>query len=180
MAAGESDPLVSDEDRKFWSFQPPKRPAVPTVQHQTLVRSPIDAFLLQKLEATKLSFSAPAERLTLLRRAYLDLTGLPPGQAEIEAYLKDDSPTAYERLVDRLLASPHYGERWGQFWLNAAGYSESEGIKEEDRIRPEVWRYRDYVIRSFNSDKPYDQFLVEQIAGDELVDYKHAKRSLQR
>ena len=175
VAENGTDALVSDEDRKFWSFQPPKRPAVPTVQHQALVRTPIDAFLLQKLEAKKLSFSAAAERLTLLRRAYLDLTGLPPSQAEIEAYLKDDSPGAYERLVDRLLASPHYGERWGQFWLNAAGYSESEGIKEEDRIRPEVWRYRDYVIRSFNSDKPYDQFLLEQIAGDELVDYKHAK-----
>ena len=84
-------------------------------------------------------------------------------------------PDAYERLVDRLLESPHYGERWGQFWLNAAGYSDSEGIKEEDRIRPDAWRYRDYVIRSFNSDKPYDQFLIEQIAGDELVDYKHVK-----
>ena len=170
-----TDSLVSDEDRKFWSFQPAKRPAVPTVQHQGLVRTPIDAFLLQKLEAKKLSFSAAAEQLTLLRRATLDLTGLPPSQAEIEAYLKDDSPGAYERLVDRLLASPHYGERWGQFWLNAAGYSDSEGIKAEDRIRPEVWRYRDFVIRSFNNDKPYDQFVLEQIAGDELVDYKHAK-----
>jgi uncharacterized protein DUF1553/uncharacterized protein DUF1549/cytochrome c len=175
VAEAETNPLVSDEDRKFWSFQPPKRPSVPKVQHQTSVRTPIDAFLLQKLEAGNLSFSAPAERLTLLRRAYLDLTGLPPGQAEIEAYLKDDSSSAYERLVDRLLESPRYGERWGQFWLNAAGYSDSEGIKEEDRIRPDAWRYRDYVIRSFNSDKPYDQFLLEQIAGDELVDYKHAK-----
>jgi hypothetical protein len=170
-----TDPLVSDEDRKFWSFQPPKQPTVPTLQRQDLVRTPVDAFLLQKLEARNLSFSAAAERLTLLRRASLDLTGLPPSQSEIESYLKDDSSNAYERLIARLLASPQYGERWGQFWLNAAGYSDSEGIKEEDRIRPDAWRYRDYVIRSFNSDKPYDQFLVEQIAGDELVDYKHAK-----
>jgi mono/diheme cytochrome c family protein len=168
-------PLVSDEDRQFWSFQPPKRPTVPTVQHQGMIRTPVDAFLLQKLEAKSLSFSTPAERLTLLRRATLDLTGLPPSQAEIESYVNDDRSDAYERLVDRLLESPQYGERWGQFWLNAAGYSDSEGIKEEDRIRPDVWRYRDYVIRSFNSDKPYDQFLLEQIAGDELVDYKHAK-----
>ena len=173
VALEATDPLVRDEDRKFWSFQPPKRPAVPTVQRQELVQTPIDGFLLQKLEAKNLSFSAPAERLTLLRRAHFDLTGLPPRQAEIEEYLKDDSPKAYERVVDRLLASPHYGERWGQFWLNAAGYSDSEGIKEEDRIRPDAWRYRDYVIRSFNGDKPYDQFLLEQIAGDELVDYKH-------
>lgn len=169
------DPLVSDEDRKFWSFQPPKRPAVPKVQSQESVRTPVDAFLLQKLEAKGLSFSAAADRLTLLRRATLDLTGLPPSQGEIESYLSDGRPDAYERLVDRLLESPQYGERWGQFWLNAAGYSDSEGIKEEDRIRPDVWRYRDYVIRSLNSDKPYDQFLLEQIAGDELVDYKHAK-----
>ena len=169
-------PLVSDEDRKFWSFQPPLRPAVPTVQQQGLVRTPVDAFLLQELEAKSLTYSTPAERLTLLRRATLDLTGLPPSQAEIESYVNADRSDAYEKLVDRLLESPQYGERWGQFWLNAAGYSDSEGIKEEDRIRPDAWRYRDYVIRSFNSDKPYDQFLLEQIAGDELVDYKHAKQ----
>jgi len=175
VAQDGTDPLVSDEDRKFWSFQPPKRPAVPTVQHQGLVRTPVDVFLLQKLEAKNLRFSAPAERLTLLRRATLDLTGLPPSQDEIESYLNNDRSDAYERLVDRLLESPRYGERWGQFWLNAAGYSDSEGIKEEDRIRPDAWRYRDYVIRAFNSDKPYDQFLLEQIAGDELVDYKRAK-----
>jgi hypothetical protein len=177
VAADATDPLVSDEDRKFWSFQSPKRPAVPTVQHQGLVRTPIDAFLLQKLEAKKLSFSPPAERLTLMRRAYLALIGLPPDPAEVESYLKDDRSDAYERLVDRLLESPHYGERWGQFWLNAAGYSDSEGIIDADHRRPHAWRYRDYVIRSFNSDKPYDQFLTEQIAGDELVDYKHVKEA---
>jgi hypothetical protein len=175
VVAEAAEPLVSDEDRKFWSFQPPKRFAVPTVRQQALVRTPIDAFLLQKLEAKDLSFSAAADRLTLLRRASLDLTGLPPSQEEIEGYINDVRPDAYEKLVDRLLDSPHYGERWGQFWLNAAGYSDSEGIKAKDRIRPDAWRYRDYVIRSLNSDKPYDQFLLERIAGDELVDYKHAK-----
>ena len=169
------DPLVSDEDRKFWSFQSPKRPQIPAVNNQKLVRTPLDAFLLQKLEAKNLSFSPPAERLTLMRRAYLDLIGLPPDPAEVESYLKDERSDAYERLVDRLLESPHYGERWGQFWLNAAGYSDSEGIIDADHRRPHAWRYRDYVIRSFNNDKPYDQFLTEQIAGDELVDTKHVK-----
>ena len=175
VAEDAADPLVSDEDRKFWSFQSPKRPQIPVVHHQELVRTPLDAFLLQKLEARNLSFSPPAERLTLMRRAYLDLTGLPPDSAEVESYLKDDRSDAYERLVDRLLESPHYGERWGQFWLNAAGYSDSEGIIDADHRRAHAWRYRDYVIRSFNNDKPYDQFLTEQIAGDELVDYKHVR-----
>jgi hypothetical protein len=170
------NPLVSDKDREFWSFRPAKRPAVPAVSENGLVRNPIDAFLLEKLQAKNLSFSAPADRLVLLRRASLDLTGLPPSPAQIREYLNDDKPGAYERLIDRLLASPEYGERWAQFWLNAAGYSDSEGIIDEDRIRPNAWRYRDYVIRSFNSDKPYDQFLTEQIAGDELVDYKNAKQ----
>jgi len=172
-----SDPLVSDSNREFWSFQPPKRPDIPRVFHQDLVRNPIDAFLLQKLEAKNLSFSPQPDRLTLLRRCYLDLTGLPPDPAEIDAYLKDGGSGAYERMVDRLLASPRYGERWAQFWLNAAGYSDSEGLIDEDLIRPHAWRYRDYVIRSFNSDKPYDQFLTEQIAGDELFDYKKVKQT---
>ncbi len=171
-----SDPLVSDSAREFWSFQPPKRPDTPRISHQDLVRNPIDAFLLQKLEAKNLSFSPQADRLTLLRRCYLDLTGLPPDPAEIDAYLKDDGSGAYERMVDRLLASPRYGERWAQFWLNAAGYSDSEGLIDEDLIRPHAWRYRDYVIRSLNSDKRYDQFLTEQIAGDELFDYKKVKQ----
>src|SRR5437016_4740451 len=171
-----SDPLVSDSAREFWSFQPPMRPDTPRISHQDLVRNPIDAFLLQKLEAKNLSFSPQADRLTLLRRCYLDLTGLPPDPAEIDAYLKDDGSGAYERMVDRLLASPRYGERWAQFWLNAAGYSDSEGLIDEDLIRPHAWRYRDYVIRSLNSDKRYDQFLTEQIAGDELFDYKKVKQ----
>ena len=172
-----SNPLVSDSARQFWSFQPPKRPAVPRVLHQDLVRNPIDSFLLQKLETKNLSFSAQAERLTLMRRCYLDLIGIPPKPAEIEGYLRDESSGAYERMVDRLLASPHYGERWAQFWLDAAGYSDSEGLIDEDLFRPHAWRYRDYVIRSLNSDKPYDQFLTEQIAGDELFDFKRVKHA---
>ena len=169
------DPLVKDSDRDFWAFQPPQRPAIPSTHHTDQVRNPIDNFLLRKLEASVLSYSAPAERIVLMRRAYLDLIGMPPSTADIQAYSEDRGADAYERMIDRLLASPHYGERWGKFWLEAAGYSDSEGIIDEDLVRPNAWRYRDYVIRAFNQDKPYDQFLMEQIAGDELVDYKHAK-----
>ena len=131
--------------------------------------------MLAKLEAKGLSYSPEAPKLTLLRRAYMDATGLPPTPQEIEAYQNDTRPDAYERLVDQLLASPRYGERWAKFWLDAAGYSDSEGIIDEDLVRPDAWRYRDYVIRSLNADKPYDRFLTEQIAGDELVNYKNAK-----
>ena len=169
------DPLVSEKDRQFWSFQPPKRPRVPQVRQKHLARTPIDAFLLEKLEAKGLRFSPEADRLVLMRRAYFDLIGLPPEPDEIEAYLKDGKPGAYERMIERLLASPHYGERWARYWLEAAGYADSEGSSELDLIRPHAYRYRDYVIRSLNADKPYNQFLVEQIAGDELFDYKSAK-----
>jgi cytochrome c553 len=168
--------LVKDDDRKFWSFQPPVRPDVPKVQNAKLVRNPIDAFLLAKLEAKHLKYSPEANRLTLMRRVYLDLVGIPPTPAEVDAYLKDASPNAYEKLVDRLLASPHYGERWGQHWLDLAGYSDSEGFGQDDGVRPFAWRYRDYVIRSLNADKPYTKFLTEQIAGDEMADdWKKAK-----
>ena len=110
-----------------------------------------------------------------MRRAYFDLTGLPPEPAEVQAYIADNDPQAYEKMIDRLLASPRYGERWGRYWLDVAGYADSEGGKLTDDVpRTYAWRYRDYVIRSFNADKPYDRFLVEQIAGDELVDYEHA------
>ncbi len=175
LAATAADPLVSEKDRKFWSFQPPQAAAPPAVQHADRVRNPIDAFLLSKLEQKGLSYSPEADKLTLMRRAYLDLIGLPPAPAEIQAYLADKSADAYEKLIDRLLASPHYGERWGRYWLDAAGYADSEGGKlDADHPRPYAWRYRDYVIQSLNQDKPYDQFLKEQIAGDELVDYEHA------
>ncbi len=163
-------PVVKEDDRKFWSFQPPVRPSVPQVKNQALVRNPIDAFLLQKLEEKKLKFSPEASRLALMRRVDLDLVGMVPSKAEIDEYLADKSPNAYEKLVDRLLASQHYGERWGQHWLDIAGYADSEGFGQDDGVRPFAWRYRDYVIRSLNTDKPYTQFLTEQIAGDELSD----------
>ncbi|MFN8007212.1 MAG: DUF1549 domain-containing protein [Terriglobia bacterium] len=169
------DPLVKDKDRGFWSFQPPRRFPVPAVRHQELVRTPIDAFVLEKLEAKGLRFSREADRLTLLRRAYFDLLGLPPTPRELDTFLNDQRPDAYERMIDSLLSSPHYGERWGKYWLDAAGYADSNGKIDADRIRPNAWRYRDYVIRSLNADKPYNQFLLEQVAGDELFDFRKAK-----
>ncbi|MCE2804131.1 MAG: DUF1549 domain-containing protein, partial [Gemmataceae bacterium] len=168
------DPLVTDKDREFWSFRPPRHPPVPVVQNAAIVRNPVDAFILQKLEAKGMAFSPEADRLTLLRRATFDLTGLPPTPVEVKAFLADHSSRAYENLIDRLLASPRYGERWGRYWLDVAGYADSEGKREQDLPRPHAWRYRDYVIRSFNSDKPYDRFLLEQLAGDELADYERA------
>jgi hypothetical protein len=168
--------MVKESDKTFWSFQPPVRPATPAVKNTAMVRNPIDAFLLRKLEEKGLEFSPEAGKLTLMRRVYLDLTGMLPTQAEIDEYAADTSPDAYEKLVDRLLASTHYGERWGQHWLDLAGYSDSEGFGQDDGVRRFAWRYRDYVIRSLNADKPYTQFLTEQIAGDELSDdWKKAK-----
>ncbi len=168
------DALVSEKDREFWAFQSPRAVTVPTVRNPTRLRNPIDNFILQKLEEKGLTFSPEVDRATLIRRVYLDLTGLPPEPAEVKAFLADKSPDAYEKLVDRLLSSPRYGERWGRFWLDLAGYADSEGKREQDLPRPQAWRYRDYVIRAFNSDKPYDRFLLEQLAGDELADYEHA------
>jgi hypothetical protein len=172
---GTRDPLVSDKDRQFWAFQPPKRSAEPAVKNRDRVRNPIDLFVLSKLEAKGLSLAPEAGKLSLVRRAYFDLTGLPPSPAEVQAFLADSAPDAYDKLIDRLLASPRYGERWGRDWLDLSGYADSEGGKlAADPVRPVAWRYRDYVIRSFNADKPYDRFLLEQFAGDELMDYEHA------
>ncbi len=173
LFAASNDPLVSDSDRDFWSFRTPVRPPVPKVNSQDRLRTPIDAFLLEKLEEKGHAFSPDAPPLTLMRRAYFDVIGLPPGPETVQAY--DGTPEAYEKLVDDLLDSPGYGEYWGRRWLDAAGYSDSEGQVSADAVRPNAWRYRDYVIRSLNADKPYDRFLVEQIAGDELFDYKAAE-----
>jgi cytochrome c553 len=162
--------MVKESDKTFWSFVAPVRPAVPVVKNQSLVKNPVDAFLLRKLEAKGLKFSAEADKLTLMRRVYVDLVGMLPTKTEIDEYMADRSANAYEKLVDRLLASKHYGERWGQHWLDLAGYSDSEGFGQDDGVRAYAWRYRDYVIRSLNADKPYTQFLTEQIAGDELSD----------
>jgi hypothetical protein len=174
-AASVRDTLVTDEDRSFWSFQPPKRPTVPQVIAADRVRIPIDAFVLRKLEASGLTLSPEASQTTLLRRVHFNLTGLPPTPDEIDAFLNDSNPLAYETLVDRLLESRHYGERWARHWLDVAGYADSEGAQNEDRVRPNMYRYRDYVIRSFNADKPYSRFLLEQIAGDELADYENSE-----
>ena len=153
--------------KSFWSFQPVKRPAVPEVKNKQWVRNPVDAFVLAKLEAKGFAPAPPAERGTLLRRAYYDLIGLPPTPAEVEAFLADKSPDAYEKVIDRLLASPQYGEKWGRHWLDLVRYGETNSY-ERDNPKPNVWRYRDYVIRSFNDDKPYDRFVKEQLAGDEM------------
>ncbi|HYP09275.1 MAG TPA: PSD1 and planctomycete cytochrome C domain-containing protein, partial [Bryobacteraceae bacterium] len=155
------------EARKFWAFQPVRKPAVPQVARRSWVSTPVDAFLLAKLESQGLQPAAEADRRTLLRRVTFDLTGLPPKPAEIDTFLNDRSPDAFAKLVDRLLASPQYGERWARHWLDLVRYAETNG-HEYDNDKHEPWRYRDYVIRAFNEDVPYDQFVREHIAGDLL------------
>ncbi len=178
LAAEPAPFRLSDADRNFWSFRPPVRPVVPALRtSHAALRTPLDAFLLAALEKKGLTFSPEADRPTLLRRATFDLTGLPPTPQEIDAFLADTRPDAYDRLIDRLLASPRYGERWGRHWLDLAGYADSEGILDADYVRAAAWRYRDYVIRAFNADKPYNRFLKEQFAGDELTDYWTAYRT---
>lgn len=174
LETGDADGAVTDEDRKHWSFQPPVRPPVPAVKQMDRVRTPIDAFLLAKLEEKGLTFNPDADRRVLLRRLCFDLWGLPPTPEQIKEFVDDPRPDAYEQLIDRLLDAPQYGERWGRHWLDVAGYADSDGYLEADRERPEAWRYRDYVIRAFNNDTPYNRFLTEQIAGDELVDWRNA------
>ncbi|HSQ55106.1 MAG TPA: DUF1549 domain-containing protein, partial [Gemmata sp.] len=161
---------ITEEERAYWFYQPLKRPAVPVIASpKHAIRNPIDAFILAKLRERGMDFNPEADRDTLVRRATFDLTGLPPKQKEIEAFVKDESPDAYEKLLDRLLASPQYGERWARHWLDAAGYADSDGDGATDTVRPHAWRYRDYVIRALNADKPLNQFVIEQLAGDELV-----------
>ena len=175
--------VITEADRAHWAFQPVKRPPVPVIGKEVISKqsansrtthsslttnhSPLDAFLLAKLHAAGLTFSPSATKEAQLRRVSLDLIGLPPSLAELDAFLADTSPDAWAKVVDRLLASPHYGERWGRHWLDLARYADTEGF-EHDVTRPNAWRYRDYVVRSFNADKPYDRFVREQIAGDEL------------
>ncbi len=154
------------KEASHWAFQPIRRPAIPKVERPEWVRNPIDAHILARLEKENIRPSSEADRNTLLRRVSLDLTGLPPSPEEVERFVNDDSPDAYGRLVDRLLASPHYGERWGRHWLDAARYSDTNGYVR-DGAR-EIWMYRDWVIQAFNRDLPFDQFVIEQIAGDLL------------
>ncbi|MCH7990591.1 MAG: PSD1 domain-containing protein, partial [Planctomycetes bacterium] len=160
-------PVVDEQAKRFWSFQPVKRPNIPAVKNKEWVKTPIDAFILARLDAAGLTPSKPAAKTELLRRAYYDLTGLPPEPEDVDLFLADHSPEAFETIIDRLLESPHYGERWGRHWLDLVRYAETNSY-ERDGVKPFVWRYRDYVIRSFNEDKPYDRFIREQIAGDEL------------
>jgi hypothetical protein len=150
-----------------WALQKPLRPPLPTVKDRAWVRNTIDAFILAKLDENGLTPAPEADRITLIRRVTFDLTGLPPTPQEVDAFVHDAAPDAYDRLVDRLLASPQHGERWALFWLDLVRFAESDGFKADDP-RPFAWRYRDYVIRSFNEDKPYDRFVREQLAGDEL------------
>ncbi|MGH9340833.1 MAG: DUF1549 and DUF1553 domain-containing protein [Acidobacteriota bacterium] len=153
--------------RQHWAFQEIKRSEIPAVGDSQWARNPIDAFVLARLEAEGIEPSPRADKITLIRRAYLDVIGLPPTLEEVEAFVNDESPDAFEEVIDRLLDSPHYGERWARHWLDLARYAESEGFNR-DQTRPNAWRYREYVIDSFNQDKPYDRFVREQIAGDEL------------
>jgi mono/diheme cytochrome c family protein len=161
--------LITSEERSFWAFQPIRRPSLPRVKDTSRLRTPIDAFLQAKLEDRTLTFSPDAAKENLVRRAYFDLLGLPPAPGEVASFVADTSPDAYERLIDGLLASPHYGERWGRHWLDVAGYADSEGYTSVDPVRPFAYKYRDYVVRSLNADKSFDRFIQEQLAGDEMV-----------
>lgn len=160
-------PPSLDDGRKHWAFQPLRDSSLPAITGTAWVRNDVDRFILAKLEAAGLRPSPEADRATLLRRVTLDLAGLPPSPEEVAAFVSDPSPDAYERLVDRLLASPQYGERWGRHWLDLARYADTSGF-HNDLDRPYAWKYRDYVIRSFNEDKPYARFVAEQLAGDEV------------
>jgi mono/diheme cytochrome c family protein len=157
--------------REHWSFLPVKKPAVPAVADPAWCRTPVDAFILARLEENGLKPNEPADKYTLIRRATFDLTGLPPTEAEVQRFLVDDSPDAWAKVVDRLLDSPHYGERWGRYWLDVARYADTKGDtpQREDPRYPFAWTYRDYVIGAFNSDKPYNQFILEQLAADRIV-----------
>ncbi|HZN67901.1 MAG TPA: DUF1549 domain-containing protein, partial [Tepidisphaeraceae bacterium] len=157
------------ESEPHWAYQPLTRPAPPPAppDQATWPRNPIDHFILQKLDQLHLTPSPQADPRTLIRRLYFDLTGLPPTPAEVTAFLSDPNPDAYERLVDQLLASPRYGERWARHWMDVVHFAETHG-HDQDRPRPHAWPYRDYLISAFNTDKPYARFVEEQIAADVL------------
>jgi hypothetical protein len=175
VAAGTTTTAAS----MHWAFRPPVKPPVPDAGGAARVRTPVDSFLLAALESRGLDFSPEADRPALIRRATFDLTGLPPTPEELDRFLADGAPGAFERLVDRLLASPAYGERWGRHWLDAAGYSDTQNLDNDLGIvqpNENIWKFRDYVVRSYNLDTPFDRFLTEQLAGDELVDWRSAPR----
>ena len=162
---------ITQKDRSWWSFQRPVKPAVPVVKNQVQAASDIDRFVLARLESKGWKMQREADRATLVRRAYLDLTGLPPTPAAVKAFVEDKAPNAWEKVIDGLLASPHYGEHWGRHWLDVAGYSDSRG-DAGDSDREVAWKYRDYVINAMNKNKPINQFLMEQMAGDQMVNFK--------
>lgn len=164
-APAHAPPTVNEETKKWWAWQPVRRPEVPEFEDEE--QHPVDAFLRRAREQQGLAANGPADRRILVRRAFYDLIGLPPTREQVEAFVNDQRPDAWKRLIDELLASPHYGEKWGRHWLDLVRYAESNSY-ERDGTKPFVWRYRDYVIKAFNDDKPYDQFLTEQLAGDEL------------
>ncbi|HEY2934057.1 MAG TPA: PSD1 and planctomycete cytochrome C domain-containing protein [Acidobacteriota bacterium] len=166
-AKGYQEKTINDEDRNWWAFQKPVPQPIPKIADARWRANPIDAFIKKALDEKALVAAPQADRNTLVRRAYLDLIGLLPSPEEVDAFVKDSSPRAWENLIDRLLASPHYGERWGRFWLDVVRYADSSGF-EHDRDNTNAWKYRDYVIKSLNQDKPYNQFILEQLAGDEL------------
>ena len=171
-------PPITAEDRSYWAFRKPEAAPAPEVRGRDRVRNPIDAFVLAKLEAKGLGLSPDESPSTLMRRAYFDLTGLPPSPREMEKFLSDTRPDAYDRLVKRLLESPHYGERWGRHWLDLMGYTDITGFDNDlhtTNLFEGMWRYRDWVVEALNQDKPYDRFLTEQLAGDELVDWRSAR-----
>src|SRR6185436_3099534 len=160
-----------DPNKKHWAFQPVTKPAIPQVKDESWAKTPIDKFIVAKLDEKGLKPSPPADKRTLIRRATFDLIGLPPTPIEVRAFLADESPDAFEKVLQRLLDSPHYGERWGRHWLDTARYSDTKGEirrNREDPNYPFAWTYRDYVIRSFNDDKPYNLFIIEQLAADKL------------
>ncbi|MEO8429524.1 MAG: DUF1549 and DUF1553 domain-containing protein, partial [Verrucomicrobiota bacterium] len=161
------EPSLSNESRQFWAFQPVKRSSPPRVQDPAWSRNAVDEFILNKLEGRGLHPAPVATKEELIRRVYFDVIGLPPSPEEVQAFIQDKSTDAYERLVDRVLSSPHYGEHWGRHWLDVVRFAETEGF-EYDRPIPDAWRYRDYVISSLNQDKPFDRFILEQLAGDEI------------
>jgi len=159
--------------KNHWSFKPVKKPEIPAVENKAWVKNPVDNFVLAKLEANGMAPNTPAEKTTLIRRLYFDLIGLPPHPADVQAFVNDPSPDAYPKLVDKLLASPAYGEHWARYWLDVARYSDTKGDapRQEDNRYPFAWTYRDFVIDAFNADLPYDQFILAQLAGDYLSAY---------
>jgi len=173
---GEGEFRITPEQRAFWAFQPVSNPAIPAVKASDWPRTSIDHFIQSKLEGEGLKPVPPADKRTLLRRATFDLIGLPPTPEEVQAFLEDDSPEAFARVIDRLLASPHYGERWGRYWLDVARYGEDQAHTFQARLYPQGFRYRDWVVKALNDDMPYDRFIEAQIAGDLMEELDEKER----